>query len=173
MKAESWPIRPLLPLCLSISWMLSSSVLWAQAPASNEVCASCHDISKKLEKKAHEAVACSTCHAKHEEYPHPANIAKPDCKTCHSGESVQLAGSVHGEAARAGKSAPDCTVCHSAAHDVERPTSQAFRVATLDNCAMCHDKVASEFKTSVHGKAVEQGSTQAPVCSDCHGEHSI
>ena len=29
------------------------------------------------------------------------------------------------------------------------------------------------FETSVHGKAVAEGIREAPVCTDCHGEHTI
>lgn len=38
---------------------------------------------------------------------------------------------------------------------------------------MCHGDVASAYSASVHGKAAARGVTQAPVCTDCHGEHSI
>jgi cytochrome b subunit of formate dehydrogenase len=38
---------------------------------------------------------------------------------------------------------------------------------------MCHSDVAGQYKASVHGKAVARGIVQAPVCTDCHGEHSI
>lgn len=38
---------------------------------------------------------------------------------------------------------------------------------------MCHDKIAAEYKASVHGEALEQGLPEAPVCTDCHGAHSI
>jgi cytochrome b subunit of formate dehydrogenase len=38
---------------------------------------------------------------------------------------------------------------------------------------MCHDKEATEYRTSVHGKAVERGVAAAPVCTDCHTGHSI
>jgi cytochrome b subunit of formate dehydrogenase len=38
---------------------------------------------------------------------------------------------------------------------------------------MCHEEVAKQFAASVHGRALEQGIPQAPLCTDCHGEHSI
>jgi cytochrome b subunit of formate dehydrogenase len=38
---------------------------------------------------------------------------------------------------------------------------------------MCHGEVQAEFEGSVHGQAVAKGITGAPVCTDCHGEHSI
>jgi cytochrome b subunit of formate dehydrogenase len=38
---------------------------------------------------------------------------------------------------------------------------------------MCHNEIAGHYKTSVHGRAVARGVEDAPVCTDCHGEHSI
>jgi cytochrome b subunit of formate dehydrogenase len=38
---------------------------------------------------------------------------------------------------------------------------------------MCHGEVLEHFNASVHGKAVTRGVAGAPVCTDCHGEHSI
>jgi cytochrome b subunit of formate dehydrogenase len=38
---------------------------------------------------------------------------------------------------------------------------------------MCHAEPAEQFKASVHGRAVEKGIAAAPVCTNCHGEHSI
>jgi cytochrome b subunit of formate dehydrogenase len=38
---------------------------------------------------------------------------------------------------------------------------------------MCHSEVAEQFRASVHGQAVARGVMQAPLCTDCHGEHKI
>jgi hypothetical protein len=38
---------------------------------------------------------------------------------------------------------------------------------------MCHSEVAEQFRASVHGQALAHGVTQAPLCTDCHGEHRI
>ena len=46
-------------------------------------CSSCHDQAQKLEKSAHAGLPCDTCHESHDQYPHPANIPKPQCTTCH------------------------------------------------------------------------------------------
>jgi len=145
---------------------------WAQQP-DNTQCTSCHDVDQKVSKSAHQTVACAKCHAKHDEYPHPANIPKPECGTCHSDQVTQYSSSVHSEAAKAGKAAPDCAVCHGVAHEIIRPTSIQFKSNVVDTCGMCHDKVADQFRQSVHGKALAAGFLQAPVCSDCHGEHAI
>ena len=38
---------------------------------------------------------------------------------------------------------------------------------------MCHDQVSTDYKQSVHGKAIANGEMNAAVCTDCHGEHKI
>lgn len=141
----------------------------------NVVCASCHeDIVKKVAATAHSGPACLQCHPKHEDYPHPANIPKRACASCHTDESAAFTRSVHADVARAGNaSAPDCAVCHASSHEVQRTDTAEFRRGVIETCGMCHDKVAEEYKSSVHGSLVAQGSMKAAVCSDCHGEHAI
>ena len=38
---------------------------------------------------------------------------------------------------------------------------------------MCHSEVVEQYRASVHGQALANGITQAPLCTDCHGEHKI
>jgi len=142
--------------------------------AANEVCAGCHDVGKKLAGTAHAPVACATCHQKHEDYPHPASVAKPKCDSCHTEMAADYAKGVHGQAvAKGNQGAPDCATCHGAAHEIKVPTSPAFRSAVPETCGMCHSDIAEQYKGSVHGSAISQGNMSAPVCSDCHGEHNI
>ena len=46
-----------------------------------------------------------------------------------------------------------------------------FNVPTT--CAKCHANVKAEYMQSIHGTAVQRGNWQAPVCTDCHGIHTI
>jgi len=157
----------------------ASLALWiaAAAPAraaDNSACTACHDDQgAKLAKSAHADVACTSCHVKHEEYPHPANIPKPACSQCHQRQQADYDRGVHAQAARNGGAAPDCGVCHGAAHELLRPESSEFRAKLPDTCGMCHSDVADQYRASVHGQALAKGITQAPICTDCHGEHSI
>lgn len=140
----------------------------------NSKCAECHDVEAKLKKSAHAEVACTSCHVKHEDYPHPANIAKPSCANCHPSEVQNFWQSVHGAELKKGNTAaPDCDTCHGAAHELVSTKTEAWQKGTPETCGMCHDKEAAEYKTSVHGKAVERGVEGAPVCTDCHTSHSI
>ena len=137
-------------------------------------CSSCHDQAQKLEKSAHTGLPCDTCHESHEKYPHPAGIPKPACTTCHQDQAGDYAGSVHGQARKSGnEGAPDCALCHGSAHELLPPKSQTFRTAVPDTCGMCHTEVVEQYRASVHGQALARGITQAPLCTDCHGEHKI
>jgi cytochrome b subunit of formate dehydrogenase len=157
--------------------LLASLVLalpiWAQA-GGDASCAGCHDQGKKLKTSIHAGLGCVGCHEKHEKYPHPANTPKPACTTCHSSQVRDYSMGVHGRAVKAGnQGAPDCSVCHGNVHETVSARTEAFRKAVPETCGMCHDKVLAEFKASVHGKAYERGIKDAPLCMDCHGEHSI
>jgi formate dehydrogenase gamma subunit len=40
-------------------------------------------------------------------------------------------------------------------------------------CSTCHSDVEKTYRASIHGQAVAHGVRDAPVCTDCHGEHNI
>jgi len=136
-------------------------------------CVSCHEQGQKLAKSAHAGLTCDTCHDGHEKFPHPANIPKPACTTCHQDQAGDYANGVHGQAMKRGDAAPDCGLCHGSAHELLPPKSETFRASVPDTCGMCHSEVVEQFRASVHGKALARGITQAPLCTDCHGEHNI
>jgi cytochrome b subunit of formate dehydrogenase len=137
-------------------------------------CSSCHDQGQKLQKSAHTGLPCETCHESHEKTPHPAGIPKPVCTACHQDQAGDYASGVHGQARKNGnEGAPDCSLCHGSAHELLPPKSQVFRMAVPDTCGMCHSEVVEQYRASVHGQALARGVTQAPLCTDCHGEHKI
>jgi cytochrome b subunit of formate dehydrogenase len=155
---------------LSCAWFLVCGLPLAAQP----VCITCHaEQGQKLEKSMHSPLSCDTCHVQHENYPHPANVPKPVCASCHSDESSEYEKSVHGLVAKSGGAAPDCEGCHSGPHELISPKTPAFRAALPDTCGICHSDVAAQYKTSVHGVALQRGETEAPLCTDCHGAHSI
>ncbi|MGA2268617.1 MAG: cytochrome b/b6 domain-containing protein [Bryobacteraceae bacterium] len=146
----------------------------AAANAPTQECSACHNQGQKLEKSAHSGLPCDTCHESHEKYPHPAGISKPVCTSCHQDQAGDYANGVHGQARKMGnEGAPDCALCHGSAHELLSPESPAFRAAVPDTCGMCHTEVVEQFRASVHGQALARGITQAPLCTDCHGEHRI
>ncbi len=153
--------------CAVIVWLAASFVAAAQS------CDSCHDQAGKLPGTAHAAQACATCHPAREKYPHPEGGVTLSCETCHSAEADQTAIGVHGRARKQGnQAAPDCGTCHSGAHEVAQPGTTVFRRQIAQTCGMCHSDQARQFKAGVHGAAVERGVRDAPVCTDCHGEHA-
>ncbi len=84
--------------------------------------------------------------------------------------------SVHGRAVASGnEAAATCSDCHGS-HNIlpareARSKINHWNVATT--CAQCHSEVAKTYLESVHGQAMSNGVTDAPVCVDCHGEHLI
>ena len=142
------------------------------------------------------AATCTDCHGSpHELLPasdpksrvNHANIPAT-CGTCHSQKFVMEAGglssqpftsyqeSVHGRAVAAGSDkAAVCTDCHGSheiltAGDTKSPI---FKFNVPLTCAKCHESVEKEYAESIHGKAITRGNWQAPVCTDCHGIHTI
>jgi cytochrome b subunit of formate dehydrogenase len=167
----SWGLR-LGSVFLGLITGVAGADLYAAAAA--PACTSCHEQGEKLAKSAHAALTCDTCHESHEKVPHPANIPKPACIACHAEQAGDYNKSAHGLARKGGnEGTPDCSLCHGGAHELLATKSQAFRGAVPDTCGMCHTEVVEQFRSSVHGTALARGVTQAPLCTDCHGEHKI
>jgi len=110
------------------------------------------------------------------------------CGTCHSqkfameksGLSVQPVASyeqsVHGHAvANGSEKAAVCTDCHGSHEilDAKDSKSPIFKFNVPLTCGKCHDQISKEFQQSIHGQAITRANWQAPVCTDCHGIHSI
>ncbi len=154
--------------------LIATGMVCRGEDAGNAICASCHEVATKVAASAHASVSCASCHVKHEEYPHAEGVPKPECGSCHKQEAADYSTGIHAQEAHKGNAAaPDCGSCHAVAHETQRTKSAGFRTAVPETCGMCHSDIATEYKGSVHGKAVARGVTQAPVCTDCHGEHSI
>lgn len=84
--------------------------------------------------------------------------------------------SVHGAALQKGNAkAANCVSCHGS-HEMDKGTAAGSRVSRHSipsTCAECHGDIAALFEESVHGVAAHKGSSDAPVCTTCHGEHTI
>ncbi len=118
---------------------------------------------------------------------HPTHLTET-CAQCHASPAIaQATGvhliqpieaykkSVHARAVQAGKRAATCADCHGA-HGIlpaADARSQVNRRQVPDTCGVCHAEIDKAFQASVHGKAAAHGTTQAPVCTDCHGEHRV
>ena len=146
--------------------------------------------------KESNAPDCLTCHRQPVVAIAPALLTLAQklaqtklCEACHVGKEnvagqalrgVKFVGSfdqsVHGAALQAGKvEAANCVDCHGA-HDMNRAMAVNARMNKLhvaDTCAKCHEKIATEFNSSVHAGALRKGNLDSPTCTDCHGEHDI
>ncbi len=139
---------------------------------------------------------CQDCHGSvHEILPASdpkskvahANIPQT-CGACHGQKFAMASGgmtaaafnsyqeSVHGKAVAAGSDkAAVCTDCHGQ-HDIlgaGDPKSPINKFNVPATCAKCHNDVKQQYVQSVHGQAIARGNWQAPVCTDCHGIHTI
>ena len=139
---------------------------------------------------------CEDCHGSAHQILTPGDPASPvnhanipsTCGRCHgqkfitssNGDSAQTYASyqesVHGRAIKNGsQKAAVCTDCHGA-HDIlaaNEDHSPIYKFNVPATCGKCHAEVAQTFMASIHGQGIARGNGLAPVCTDCHGIHSI
>ncbi len=134
-------------------------------------------------------LACVDCHKDVKSAPHDKTPAKITCAGCHADEQSAYSHSYHATARKPDGSVPaTCTDCHGDAHTIlpaTDPKSTVYHSNIPTTCGACHgQKFLMEstgnsnqpfvsYQQSVHGRAVENGSQQAAVCTDCHGAHDI
>ena len=139
-------------------------------------CLSCHSqaITKKsfpkdpLKMKLAQDKLCLTCHLDDPQVRSRFSFNKGFIKAYES--------SVHGKALQNGNGrAAGCVDCHGS-HLVQSssdPNSSVAKMNIPQTCGKCHVEIVKKYNESVHGIAVAKGSKEAPVCTDCHGEHNI
>jgi cytochrome b subunit of formate dehydrogenase len=123
---------------------------------------------------------CADCHTAHKGLPpdNPASSVNPDnisgtCGKCHFGIHEVFDNSVHSPlVTKTDKKLPTCEDCHSA-HTIKRTDKDQFRTEILTSCGKCHEKIATTYFDTYHGKVSLLGSQKAAKCSDCHGSHDI
>jgi hypothetical protein len=180
----------------------------------NKVCIRCHsgEYNRTMDSVhavaqangLREAAVCTDCHGAHNthQWTDPkTNALLPEakleipttCSKCHFEIYEKYVNSVHGAALtdESNTDVPTCIDCHGV-HNIENPTSNAFRVNSPQMCAKCHTdpalmdkygistKVLDTYVADFHGTTVtlfEKQSpdalTNKPVCYDCHGVHDI
>jgi hypothetical protein len=179
-----------------------------------ETCRRCHaqEYERTLDS-AHEAARqagnrlaaiCTDCHGAHdtvrltdrethELLPRARLWIPKTCSKCHSAIFDVYLTSVHGAALTQERNldVPTCIDCHGV-HDIEDPTTTAFRLASPELCAGCHSdpelmakyglstQVLETYVADFHGttvtlfeKQTPDAETNKPVCYDCHGVHNI
>ncbi|MGI9104161.1 MAG: cytochrome c3 family protein, partial [Terriglobales bacterium] len=179
---ETTPAKPKCATCHAEQDAKYNAGFHAQAiKGGDKLAASCQDCHGNV----HELLAVTDPKSK----VHRTNVPVT-CGVCHgqkfvmeaSGHSAQpfinYQQSVHGKSIQKGgenSKAAVCTDCHGA-HEIlsgANPKSKIFKANVPFTCAQCHEKIEQEYITSVHGQAVTRGNSQSPVCTDCHGIHTI
>lgn len=139
-------------------------------------CVTCH--SKAIVAEAGQAPSaahklaqiqlCESCHVKSREVAQRTTMGASFVSSFEQ--------SVHGTALLAGKAdAPGCADCHGN-HDTKQASEAGSSVGHSQiaaTCAKCHPAHAEAYGTSVHAAALARGVSDAPTCTDCHGEHDI
>ncbi len=152
--------------------------------------------AESMHEGSPDAASCISCHGEHtilQTDDANAQTARTHiydmCGKCHfdvalmdkygiaSAEQETLfKGSVHAEEVFSGnEDAPTCISCHGH-HEVlalRNPESPTNFTNVASTCGECHSNIEQQYNESVHGESAQQGHKDAPVCTDCHGEHAI
>jgi len=118
--------------------------------------------------KIHQEKLCLSCHLNNEDVRARTSPS--------AGFIAAYEKSIHGSALLKGnEKAANCVDCHGS-HQMKKGLEASAKVNKAhipETCAKCHGDIAREFAQSVHGVAVANGNQDAPVCTNCHGEHTI
>jgi Cytochrome c7 and related cytochrome c/Doubled CXXCH motif (Paired_CXXCH_1) len=71
--------------------------------------------------------------------------------------------------------AATCSSCHGTHKILSRtnPQSRTYRTNIPSTCGSCHAGPKVAYFSGIHGRELEEGNPNAPVCSDCHTAHQI
>lgn len=167
---------------------------------SSLVCTRCHGRDQLKTRPVHQVLlrnsaegtspVCTDCHDSHSTLPLKGgkiiSAEKEFCLNCHNGaskmtfrdgeklalgvDSHSLQSSVHRELS--------CSDCHFGFSSKEHPkrnfrTKRDFAIANSEICRRCHFDKYTKTMESIHYTLLSQGNLKAPVCTDCHGSHSV
>jgi formate dehydrogenase gamma subunit len=167
------------------------------AKTASASCQTCHsDVPAVLKSSAHAMLGdpndpqtCIACHGAHD-VADPVARGPQFCAPCHSTPVSQYKKSIHGrQHALGNQDVPICQNCHGPAHQAlasDNPRSPVSKANLPDTCGTCHSNPrivakyyfavafpVAAYKAGIHGRAIEQGKTDAASCYDCHGVHDI
>jgi len=159
-----------------------------------------HVAAESFKQSVHGGRDCVNCHTDIVKIPHKKGVdRKVGCVRCHmdlwdeaqlrdgNGEDSRLGavveqiesymGSVHARPNIDDQSRTNATCynCHDAHYitPIDNVANPASRLKIPYICGNCHTQVLNTYMTSVHGKEIGIGNTNAAVCSDCHSTHNI
>ncbi len=162
----------------------------------SSACKTCHSNEQVLAKPIHKqaitranAPPCSDCHGSHSIRKtsgwKEASSNSQYCLTCHkkdlslsmNGEKLSLTidetilrKSVH--------SNHNCSDCHTQFSKKEHPvknfaSKRDLSISVSGVCKGCHSEKYKQYQGSIHSNLLMGGNLKAPVCTDCHGAHSV
>ncbi|MFO0752124.1 MAG: cytochrome c3 family protein [Thermodesulfovibrionales bacterium] len=160
--------------------------------ASAAICTRCHTSSKsgihaKLTGKAPRDTVCTDCHGAHSVL-RTREMAQGNhyCLTCHgidaqmefrNGErqSIKMNETLLNQSVHKDLS---CTDCHFGFSSEEHPVrafggKRDYSIALSESCRRCHFDKYTKTMESIHFNTLLKGNLKAPVCTDCHGAHSV
>lgn len=164
-------------------------------------CVSCHeDEETTLKTSVHgkeNGPSCLICHGDAHRILPPDNRQSTvnlfriqnTCGQCHSQDRIlrrydknaPLIETLYREGVHAvelssgNEKAPSCVQCHGF-HEIlplNNVKSKTNFINVANTCGQCHTVERDQFLESKHGISASTGHKDAPVCTDCHGEHSI
>ncbi len=162
------------------------------------VCRQCHAADQLKRSAVHAALfaggngspVCSSCHNPHT-VTSMARVGgsmteNEHCLTCHRHDmgivlknggkvslkvnAAALEGSVHAKLA--------CFDCHFGFSGTQHPkrnfsSPRDFSIAQSEACRRCHFDKYTKTLESIHYSLLSHGDLRAPVCTDCHGSHTV
>jgi hypothetical protein len=144
------------PAALALSWALLAGSLPAVAassavdslPEADRQCLGCH-ATEGMKKNLQDGGTLSL-HVSGDEYARSVHKAN-GCGSCHSEVDI--------------KSHPLST------RDIK--STRQYSIERAETCRLCHEEAFKHHEGSVHAARIREGSPLAPVCSGCHGSHSV
>ena len=133
------------------------------------------------------ATICTDCHGFHNvKRVKELSQGNQYCLACHSREidvhyrngekgKIVVKGEVLNASVHKNLSCVDCHVrVASESHPIRDFKSRRdFSLVMAESCRRCHFDKYTKTLEGIHYKALSQGNTKAPLCTDCHGTHAI
>ncbi len=144
---------------------------------SSPKCISCHGSAheiiprtepQSMVNRRNLPATCGSCHA------NPEFLAAHKIPFAQPVEAFER--SVHGRALERGNgNAASCADCHDSHENLPARDSKSKinHWNVPKTCGACHPNELKAYSESAHGDAVARSVPGAPVCTDCHGEHTI
>ena len=133
------------------------------------------------EQNPNQIPICVDCHQPHQVRRVAYTGSYPDtrCMSCHSDQNLKRTLSDgtqeslfvdEDDVRHSMHKGLSCISCHTQVAEAKSPVC---RDAGPVECESCHAEQVADFQISMHGQKRAEGSTEAPQCTTCHGDHKI